>query len=76
MLYYDLINEKNGVDYGKGKDMVRTSKNISKQCQYCNFYYFVTQTVRLFNQHIKKLRKLNKLIAKESDLFLKCYTTI
>ena len=26
MLYYDLINEKDGVDYGEGKDMVR--KNV------------------------------------------------
>ena len=43
MLYYDLINEKDGVDYGERKDMVRTTKDISKQCQCCNFYYFVTQ---------------------------------
>ena len=27
MLYYDLINEKDGVDYGEGKYMVRTTKN-------------------------------------------------
>ena len=46
MLYYDLINEKDGVDYGEGKDMVRTTKNISKQCQCCNFYYFVTQNFK------------------------------
>ena len=32
MLYYDLINEKDGVDYGEMKDMVRTAKDISKQC--------------------------------------------
>ena len=30
MLYYNLINEKDGVDYGERKDMVRTRKNISK----------------------------------------------
>ena len=41
MLYYNLINVKDGVDYGEGKDMVRTSKSISKECQCCNFYYFV-----------------------------------
>ena len=46
MLYYDLINEKDGVDYGEGKDMVRTTKNISRQCQCCNFYYFVTQNFK------------------------------
>ena len=46
MLYYDLINEKDCVDYGEGKDMVRTSKNISKQCQCCNFYYFITQNFK------------------------------
>ena len=46
MLYYDLIDEKDGVDYGEGKDMVRTTKNISKQCQCCNFYYFVTQNFK------------------------------
>ena len=48
MLYYDLISEKDGVDYGEGKDIVRTTKDISKQCQCCNFYYFVTQN---FKQH-------------------------
>ena len=46
MLYYDLINEKDGVDYGEGKDMVRTSKDISKECCCCNFYYFVTRNFR------------------------------
>ena len=46
MLYYDLINEKDGVDYGEGKDMVRTSKDISKECHCCNFYYFVTRNFR------------------------------
>ena len=25
MLYYDLINEKDGIDYGEGKDIVRTN---------------------------------------------------
>ena len=49
MLYYDLINEKDGVDYGEGKDMVRTTKNISRQCQCCNFYYFVTQNLNDIN---------------------------
>ena len=48
MLYYNLINVKDGVDYGEGKDMVRTSKSISKECQCCNFYYFV---VRNFKHH-------------------------
>ena len=46
MLYYDLINEKDGIDYGERKDMVRTSKDISKQCQCCSFYYFVTRNFR------------------------------
>ena len=46
MLYYDLINEKDGIDYGEGKDMVRTTKTISKQCQCCNFYYFVTRNFK------------------------------
>ena len=48
MLYCDLINAKDGVDYGEGKDMVQTSKTISKECQCCNFYYFV---VRNFKHH-------------------------
>ena len=43
MLYYHVINEQDGVDYGEGRDVVRTSKDISRQCQSCNFYYFVTQ---------------------------------
>ena len=46
MLYYDLINEKDGVDYGEGKDIVRTSKTISKQYQCCNFYYFITRNFK------------------------------
>ena len=46
MLYYHVINKENGVDYGEGKDVVRTSKDISKQCQSCNFYYFVTQNFK------------------------------
>ena len=46
MLYYDLINEKDGVDYSEMKDVVKTSKDISKQCQCCNFYYFVTQNFK------------------------------
>ena len=39
-------NEKDGVDYGEGKYMVQTNKNISKECQCCNFYYFVTRNFR------------------------------
>ena len=46
MLYYDLINEKNRVDYGKRKDIVRTSKDISKECCCYNFYYFVTRNFK------------------------------
>ena len=46
MLYYNLINEKDGVDYRKRKDMVRTKKDISKECCCCNFYYFVTRNFR------------------------------
>ena len=42
MLYYDLIHEKDGVDYSEMKDKVRTAKDISKQCQCCHFYFFVT----------------------------------
>ena len=46
MLYYDLINEKDGVDYSEMKDIVKTTKDISKQCQCCNFYYFITQNFK------------------------------
>ena len=46
MLYYDLINEKDGVDYGEGKDMVRSTETISKECQCCNFYYFVIRNLK------------------------------
>ena len=28
------------------KNMVKTTKDISKQCQYCNFYYFITQNFK------------------------------
>ena len=43
---YDLINEKNRVDYGKRKDMVLTSKDISKECCCYNFYDFVTRNFK------------------------------
>ena len=43
MLYYDLINNKDGVDYRELIDIVNTAKDISKPCQYCHFYYFITQ---------------------------------
>ena len=46
MLYYDLINNKDGVDYREIKDIVKTAKDISKLCQYCNFYYFITQNFK------------------------------
>ena len=46
MLYYNIINEKDGVDYSEMKNMVKTTKDISKQCQYCNFYYFITQNFK------------------------------
>ena len=49
MLYYDLINAKDGVDYGEGKDMVWTSKTISKECQCCNFYYLLYVTLNITN---------------------------
>ena len=46
MLYYNMINEKDGVDYSEMKNMVKTTKDISKQCQCCNFYYFITQNFK------------------------------
>ena len=46
MLYYDLINNKDGVDYREIKDIVKTTKDISKLCQYCHFYYFITQNFK------------------------------
>ena len=47
MRYYDLINEKDGLDYGEGKDMVRSTNTISKECQCCNFYYSTSLYVTL-----------------------------
>ena len=41
-----MINEKDGVNYSGIKNMVKTNKDISKQCQCCNFYYFVTQNFK------------------------------
>ena len=45
MIYYDLINEKDGIDYERMKT-VKTTKDISKQCQSCKFYYFITGNFR------------------------------
>ena len=49
MLYYDLINKKDRVDYGKRKDMVRTSKDISKECFVATFTTLSHVTLKIVN---------------------------
>ena len=43
MLFYDFIDNSDGVDYSEGQDIVSSTELISKQCISCRFYYYVTK---------------------------------
>ena len=46
MLYYDFIDNSEGVDYSEGQDIVSSTELISKQCITCQFYYYVTRNFK------------------------------
>ena len=46
MLFYDFIDNSDGVDYSEGQDIVSSKELISKQCISCRFYYYVTKNFK------------------------------
>ena len=46
MLFYDFIDNSDGVDYSEGQDIVSSTELISKQCLSCCFFYFVTKNFK------------------------------
>ena len=46
MLFYDFIDNSDGVDYSEGQDIVSSTELISKQCISCRFFYFVTKNFK------------------------------
>ena len=46
MLFYDFIDNSDGVDYSEGQDIVSSTELISKQCISCRFYYYVTKNFK------------------------------
>ena len=46
MLFYDFIDNSDGVDYSEGEDIVSSTELISKQCISCRFFYFVTKNFK------------------------------
>ena len=46
MLFYDFIDNSDGIDYSEGQDIVSSTEIISKQCISCRFYYYVTKNFK------------------------------
>ena len=46
MLFYDFIDNSDGVDYSEGQDIISSTELISKQCISCRFYYYVTKNFK------------------------------
>ena len=46
MLFYDFIDNSDGVDYSEGQDIVSSTELISKQCISCRFFYFITKNFK------------------------------
>ena len=46
MLFYDFIDNSDGVDYSEGEVIVSSTELISKQCISCRFFYFVTKNFK------------------------------
>ena len=46
MLFFDLINDCEGVDNSEGQDVVSNSELLSKQCITCRYYYYVSKNLK------------------------------
>ena len=46
MLYFNFIDNSEGIDYSGGQDVVSSTELKSKQCITCRFYYYVTKNFK------------------------------
>ena len=46
MLYFNFIDNSEGIDYSEGQDVVSSTELKSKQCITCRFYYYVTKNFK------------------------------
>ena len=43
MLFFNIINDEEGIDNSEGKDGVSNGQLTSKQCITCRYYYFLSK---------------------------------
>ena len=46
MLYFNFIDNSEGIDHSEGQDVVSSTELLSKQCISCRFYYFKTRNFK------------------------------
>ena len=46
MLYFNFIDNSEGIDYSEGQDIVFSTELISRQCITCRFYYYITRNFK------------------------------
>ena len=46
MLFFNFIEESEGIDFSEGYDIVSNTELKSKQCISCRFYYFVKKNFK------------------------------
>ena len=46
MLYFNFIDNSEGIDYSERQDVVSSTELISKQCITCRFYYYITRNFK------------------------------
>ena len=46
MLFFNFIEESEGIDFSEGQDVVSSTELKSKQCITCRYYYFVKQNFK------------------------------
>ena len=46
MLFYNFIDNSEGIDHSEGQDIVSSTELISKQCISCRFFYFITRNFK------------------------------
>ena len=46
MLFFDLIQDCEGIDNSEGQDVISNTEQQSKQCITCRYYYYVSKNFR------------------------------
>ena len=46
MLYFNFIDNSEGIDYSEGQDVASSTELIPKQCITCRFYYYITRNFK------------------------------